>query len=166
MSGPGKWSIDQTVRRRLVAAVRQVLETAGGREQALQQICTLLATEVPHYHWVGFYLVDPARPNELVLGPFVGAPTEHVRIPFGRGICGQSAARQATVLVQDVSAEANYLACSAATRAELVVPVFAGGTMVGQIDVDSHEPAPFDAGDRELLEAIGARVGEQWSRWS
>lgn len=142
----------------LLAEIEAALAGASDREAALAAVCRLLATRRPGYDWVGFYLVDPARPRELVLGPFVGEPTEHTRIPFGRGICGQVAERGETMVVADVTAEANYLACSLAVRSEIVVPILAGGRFVAQLDIDSHAPGRFGAADRALCEAICARL--------
>jgi GAF domain-containing protein len=103
---------------------------------------------------VGFYLVDPDSPRELALGPFAGAPTEHVRIAFGRGICGQAAEREETFVVQDVSEQTNYLSCSVHVKSEIVLPVFKDGKLVGELDIDSHVVAPFIGADEAFLEAV------------
>jgi L-methionine (R)-S-oxide reductase len=142
----------------LLAEIERAIGAAADRDAALAAVCRLLAERQPGYDWVGFYLVYPARPRELVLGPFVGAPTEHTRIPFGRGICGQVAEREETMVVEDVAAEANYLACSLAVRSEIVVPILAAGRFVGQLDIDSHAPARFGPADRALCEAICAQL--------
>jgi GAF domain-containing protein len=143
---------------RLLSNVREIVAQDTPREVALAAICELLAREVPHYDWVGFYLVDPERPQELVLGPFEGAPTEHTRIAFGQGICGQAAATELTFVVQDVSQETNYLSCSPHVRSEIVVPIFKDGAVVGELDIDSHELAPFTDADPAFLEAVCAEV--------
>ncbi len=122
-------------------------------EARLRSVCSLLRDCVPWYDWVGFYAMDVTG-AELVLGPFCGEPTEHVRIPVGRGICGQAAARGETFLVNDVSLEQNYLSCSARVNSEIVVPVFREGRIVGELDVDSHEKAPFGNEDRAFLEQV------------
>lgn len=109
---------------------------------------------VSHYDWVGFYLVDKTRENELVLGPFEGEPTEHVRIPFGRGVCGQVVELGKTFIVQDVSKETSYLSCSPKVKSEIVVPIFKNGEIVGELDVDSHALSPFTGEDRVFLEKI------------
>lgn len=126
----------------------------------LLAVCRELAAAVPHYDWVGFYLTDPRDPRALVLGPYVGAPTDHVRIPFGRGICGQAAERGETFVVQDVSRETNYLSCSLSVRSEIVVPVLdpQTGRVLGELDIDSHALAPFTDEDRALCEAVAARA--------
>ena len=143
--------------RRLLALVRQIVDGELDRDGKLLRICDLLHSEVAHYDWVGFYLVVPGS-RELLLGPFVGAPTEHQRIPFGRGICGQAAERKETFVVPDVSQQNNYLSCSPDVRSEIVVPVLRGGQIVGELDIDSHSLSSFGPGDEELLESICAQV--------
>jgi len=130
-------------------------------EEKLLEICKLLEVNVPHYNWVGFYLVDRKNPEELVLGPFVGEPTEHVRIPFGAGICGQAAERKLTFIVQDVSKEANYFSCSPEVKSEIVIPIFGKqGEVLGELDIDSHYIEPFTQKDRNFLEKVCKYVSE------
>jgi L-methionine (R)-S-oxide reductase len=138
----------------LIEEVRRIVENSDEDAEKLQLVCELLAEQVPHYDWVGFYIINPENDRELVLGPFAGAATEHTRIPFGRGVCGRAAAERRTIAIGDVTRENNYLACSAATRAEIVSPIFHAGAMVGQIDIDSHTTDPFTPRDRELLDAL------------
>ncbi|KUK84057.1 MAG: Putative GAF sensor protein [Petrotoga mobilis] len=129
----------------------------------LKLISQMLSERIPYYNWVGFYLVDEAERNSLVLGPFVGEPTEHKKIKFGQGICGQAASTKTTFVVDDVSKEENYLSCSPKTQAEIVVPIFdKNGNIVGEIDIDSHEKAPFDQDDRSFLEAIAKLLSERF----
>ncbi len=129
-------------------------DSTKSKEQKLSEICRLLASRVEHYDWVGFYLVDPNHPRELVLGPHVGEPTEHVRIPFGRGICGQAAESGKTFVVQDVSKETNYLSCSPKVKSEIVVHIFKNDKIVGELDIDSHELEPFTTNDEKFLEEL------------
>lgn len=138
----------------LLGSVQALVAESTDRAATLQAVCQLLHDRVPHYQWVGFYLTDPDHERELVLGPFVGAPTEHVRIPFGRGICGQAAEQERTFIVQDVLAETNYLSCSPAVRSEIVVPLFKEGRVIGELDIDSHRLAPFTDADRAFLEQV------------
>lgn len=138
--------------------VRQLVQEGAGRDETLLAVCELLNKEIPHYDWVGFYLVDPARARELVLGPYVGAPTEHTRIAFGQGICGQAAATQLAFVVQDVSTEVNYLSCSPDVQSEIVVPIFKDGKVVGELDIDSHHLAPFTRADQVFLKEVAALV--------
>jgi GAF domain-containing protein len=132
------------------------LDAAASWPEAGAMVVEALS-RLPHFDWTGIY--ELSEPGTLVLGPFRGEPTEHVRIPVGRGVCGQSAARDATIVVDDVRAEANYLACSVKTRSEIVIPVRAKGVYRAQIDVDSHRPAAFDDLDRRRLEALAERLG-------
>ena len=124
----------------------------------LLSICSLLRENVPRYDWVGFYLVDRRKEKELILGPFVGEPTEHKRIPFGRGVCGRAADERRTIVVDDVSKEGNYLACSLKVKSEIVVPLMKGYELLGELDIDSHTPAAFDDTDRTFLEKVCERV--------
>ncbi len=138
----------------LLDRVEAITTRSGTRDQKLQAICTLLKGEVPHYNWVGFYLTDSEADRELVLGPYEGAPTEHTRIAFGRGICGQAAETEQTFIVQDVTQETNYLSCSPDVLAEIVVPILREETVLGELDIDSHALAPFAGEDREFLEDV------------
>ncbi len=140
--------------QRLLAEIKDIVARADNRDMALQTISELLVREVGHYDWVGFYLVEEPGSQELVLGPYEGSPTEHVQISFGEGICGQAADTGTTFIVQDVSQETNYLSCSPDVKSEIVVPIFKGDTFVGELDIDSHELAPFTDDDDEFLEAV------------
>lgn len=142
--------------------VDKLLATGGSLERKLEEISTLLANEIDYYDWVGFYLVEEEGSEELVLGPFVGAETEHVRIPFGKGICGQAAETGGTIIIQDVTKVTNYLSCAPDVASEIVVPIFCEGKIVGELDIDSHELGPFSWEDRELLEYICAALSVRW----
>lgn len=141
--------------QRLVNKVKEMVHTSKGlREQKLYQICKLLEDEVNVFDWVGFYLVDPDADRELVLGPYVGEETDHTRIPFGKGICGQTAETNETFVVQDVSNEDNYLACSVHVKAEIVVPIKKNGEFVAELDIDSHTKDSMTDEHRKMLEKI------------
>jgi L-methionine (R)-S-oxide reductase len=137
------------------AIVSEIRRFAGTAKDftSLQEFCvSVIAERLSYYHWVGFYMLDPNDENVLVLGPYRGAPTEHVRIPVTQGICGAAVAQGQTVIVEDVSADPRYLACSLETRSEIVVPVRANGKIIGEIDIDSHTLNTFGADDRSFLE--------------
>ena len=157
MTNTGLWTA-------LAPHIETILQGTGSREERMAAICQHLHDAVPHYHWVGFYMVDPQKPRELLLGPYVGAPTDHVRIPFGKGICGQAAEREETFVIQDVSQEDNYLSCSIDVKSEIVVPMFLDGQVIGQIDIDSHDLAPFTDADRICLENVCRMVAELYRR--
>src|ERR1700755_818629 len=127
-------------------------------------IVEIIPRRLPYYNWTGFYMLDPNDPETLVLGPFRGAPTEHVRIPVNQGICGAAVAQNDTVIVDDVNSDPRYLACSLETRSEIVVPVRANDVVVGEIDIDSHDLAAFSAQDRVFLEECAAIVGSFMER--
>lgn len=138
----------------LLQKSESILNGSSSVEEKLQAISTLLKEHIPHYDWVGFYLVDKESPKELVLGPFDGEPTEHVRIPFGKGICGQAAKTKETFVVQDVSKETNYLSCSPDVQSEIVVPIFKNKKVIGELDIDSHEISPFTEEDESFLRSL------------
>ena len=122
-------------------------------EDLLYRICELLKQEVYHYDWVGFYILDQAK-DELVLGPFVGKPTQHTHIAVGKGICGQVAASGQTMVVQDVTQVENYISCGLEVQSEIVVPVLKNGKFIAELDIDSHSPAPFSEEDNEFLAKV------------
>ena len=140
-------------------ALEAIAEIANGEtkaEDVLQTAVELLHARFAHYSWVGVYLVAG---NDLVLGPWRGPQeTEHTRIPIGAGICGAASASGRTEIVDDVNADDRYLACFPSTRSEIVVPIAHDGAIVGEIDIDSDEPAAFGEADRRLLERVAALV--------
>jgi L-methionine (R)-S-oxide reductase len=145
-----------------LAEIRTALECEPDTTRALARTVNLLKTRLCDYTWVGIYLLDG---NELVLGPFEGKPSPHTRIPLGRGICGAAATEKTTIIVDDVHADPRYLACSLETKSEIVVPIMQGDEVLGEIDVDSDQPAAFGERDRQLLEQVAAllapRIGQR-----
>jgi L-methionine (R)-S-oxide reductase len=132
-----------------------ILRRLSGRS-ALEETCRFLRESFRHYRWVGVYRVDG---ETLVLDAWNGpAATEHTRIPVGQGICGRAAREGRTVIVADVRAAPEYLACFLETRSEIVVPIREGGTVTGEIDIDGNEVGAFDASDREFLEKVAAQL--------
>jgi len=132
----------------LLEEIRVLAAGETDRDALLAAVCETLFREVPHYDWVGVYLVSESEERMLVLGPYRGEPTEHVRIPFGSGICGRAASLGRTVVAGDVDREPDYLACSIEVRSELVVPISRGAEVLGEIDIDSHSPDAFSDSDR------------------
>lgn len=131
----------------------QILSRTDDWTTVLTRTVEALAEAFEHYQWTGVYLVDG---DMLDLGPFVGLPTEHVRIAFGAGICGAAAAERTTIIVDDVNLDSRYLACFLTTRSEIVVPIIDGPRVVGEIDVDSDRPAAFGDADQAYLEEVAA----------
>ena len=133
--------------------VEEIVERGG---DVLDDVVEALHDGNEHYSWVGIYVVEG---DDLVLGPWRGPEaTEHVRIPVGQGICGAAAATGAAEVVDDVNADARYLACFPSTRSEIVVPISLEGRVVGEIDIDSERPAAFTEDDRVFLEHVAQLV--------
>ena len=126
-------------------------------DERLLLVCELLESHLDYYNWVGFYFADSDK-KELHLGPYVGEPTDHTVIPFGKGICGQVAVSNENFVVPDVAAQDNYIACSITVKAEIVVPIFLNGKNIGQIDIDSNTPNPFTENDERFLEFVCTQV--------
>ena len=142
--------------------VTLLAEAAPTTNVLMQGVCKLLHDRMLKYNWVGFYMLEPgARPPVLVLDTFVGAMTPHTRIPLNQGICGAAASSGKTVVVDDVSKDPRYLACSLETRSEIVVPVFVHGKVVGELDIDSHFPAAFTLEHQELVQHCALLVGKK-----
>ena len=119
-------------------------------------LASLIYHELPDVNWAGFYLL---RGDTLVLGPFQGRPA-CVRIPLGRGVCGAAAAERRTLVVPDVHAFPGHIACDAASRSEIVVPLLKGGLLLGVLDVDSPLLDRFSVEDRQLLEGLAVLLGQ------
>lgn len=134
--------------------IAAVLDGETNLTARLATVASMLASSFPHYFWTGFYLVDPQRPRELVVGPYQGS-LGCLRIAFGRGVCGAAADSRQTQLVKDVHAFPGHIACDARSQSEIVVPVFdPQGQLLGVFDVDSDQPAAFDETDQHWLERI------------
>ena len=143
----------------IISSIENFSESAQDLRALQQFTVDLIARQLPLYNWVGFYMLDPDDSSVLVLGPFHGAPTDHVRIPVTQGICGAAVAQAQTVIVDDVSSDPRYLSCSIETKSEIVVPIEANGTIVGEIDIDSHELKAFGEEDRSFLEQCAVVFG-------
>lgn len=128
-------------------------------ELRMTELCELLQTSIGYYDWVGFYFANHEA-QTLHLKAFAGEPTDHLVIPFGKGICGQVAESNNNFIVPDVKAQNNYIACSIYVKAEIVVPIFKDGVNIGQIDIDSHKANPFSSEDERFLEFVCEQVAE------
>ncbi|KAA1244091.1 GAF domain-containing protein [Aquimarina sp. RZ0] len=125
----------------------------------LHLICQLLNENIQYYDWVGFYFRNGDK-EELKLHTYVGEETDHVIIPFGKGICGQVAISNENFVVPDVQAQDNYIACSFTVKSEIVVPLFKNGENIGQIDIDSETIDAFSEKDERFLEFINKEVAK------
>jgi GAF domain-containing protein len=134
--------------------IAAVLEGEPNLTARMATVTSMLANSFDHYFWTGFYVVDPAKAGELVVGPYQGS-LGCLRIAFGRGVCGTAAATRQTQLVEDVHAFPGHIACDSRSASEIVVPVLdADGRLIAVFDVDSDRPAAFDAVDQHWLEQI------------
>ena len=138
----------------LLKRAAAIAEKPVGRDERLLAVSSLLRDFVPAFDWVGFYLVNPEKQGELLLGPFAGKPTEHVNIPFGKGICGQVAETLQPLVVSDVTQQGNYLSCSPDVKSEIVIPLLMEGEFRGELDIDSETLNAFDDEDRAFLEKV------------
>jgi GAF domain-containing protein len=138
----------------LAEEIGAVLEGEANVTARQATVAAMLADAFEHYFWTGFYLVDPQKPDELVVGPYQGT-LGCLRIGFGRGVCGAAAAERRTIIVPDVDAFDGHIACDSRSRSEIVVPVLdPAGALIGVFDVDSTELAAFDETDAAGLERI------------
>lgn len=144
----------------LLKEVKNIARQKISATKRLQEICDLLRSEIKTYDWVGFYVVNPEDKRELILGPFSGEPTEHVRIPFGKGICGQAAETKQTFIINDVAKESNYLSCNTQVRSEIVLPIFKDKEIMGELDLDSHTVAAFEKDDEDFLREVSKIVSK------
>jgi GAF domain-containing protein len=134
--------------------IASVLEGEADRTARMATVAALLHQAFDHYYWTGFYVVDPTREAELVIGPYQGT-LGCLRIPFGKGVCGAAAASRQTQLVPDVHAFPGHIACDSRSESEIVVPVFdREGRLAAVFDVDALTPAAFDEDDAEGLRRI------------
>ena len=140
------------------AEILAVLDGEPDRVARMATVASMLADAFETFFWTGFYVVDPARETELVVGPYQGT-LGCLRIAFGRGVCGAAAATRTTQVVQDVNAFPGHIACDSRSASEIVVPVFdPAGDLIAVLDVDATETAAFDAVDAQALEQLMARV--------
>jgi L-methionine (R)-S-oxide reductase len=137
-----------------------IIYGTNSRDEKLLAISQLLSDTFDHYDWVGFYLVDDEAERELILGPFVGDATDHIRIKFGEGICGQAAETLETFVVKDVTKEENYLACSLSVQSEIVVPIMLEDRFIGELDIDSHVLGAMDDVDKKELEKLCKHIAK------
>ena len=138
----------------------KIIDGSDTRNEKLRAICELLDSRVDVFDWTGFYLASKDEDRILELGPYVGEPTDHTRIPYGTGICGQAAETLDTFVVQDVSKADNYLACSVDVKSEIVVPIMKNDEFVGELDIDSHTLNAITPEIRELCETICKKLAE------
>ena len=133
--------------------ISDLVSRSSSLDATLKEVCELLKTSIPYYDWVGFYFKNGEK-EELKIGPYAGATTDHEIIPFGKGICGQVAVSNKNFVVPDVSSQDNYIACSLSVKSEIVIPLFVNNINIGQIDIDSNTIDPFTQKDERFLEFV------------
>ena len=137
----------------LKSKVSDLVSNSSSLDKTLKDVCELLKYSVPYYDWVGFYFKNGEK-EELKIGPYAGLASDHTIIPFGKGICGQVAVSSENLVVPDVNAEDNYIACSLNVKSEIVIPLFVNNINIGQIDIDSNTANPFTREDERFLEFV------------
>jgi L-methionine (R)-S-oxide reductase len=135
-------------------------QTAPTAKSVMERVAQRLHEKLTKYNWVGFYLVDPADPGVLLVGPFVGSFTPNARIPIDRGLCGAAAESGEVVVVQDVSKDSRYLSGSWMVKAEIVVPIFNKKKLIAELDIESYFAGTFTKPEQEFAEACAAVVGK------
>lgn len=143
----------EIIYNKLLPEIEAFITSGETRSEILLNTCKLLKDKVYHYDWVGFYILDE-KESTLILGSYVGKPTEHTKILVGKGVCGQVAKNKKLKIVQDVTQEGNYIACSLDVQSEIVVPILKEGNFVAEIDIDSHSPSPFTTDDEIFLTSV------------
>jgi L-methionine (R)-S-oxide reductase len=147
--------IEKSVANSILDSVRQSnLSGFALRQFAMEQLGTL-----DTYNWSGIYGLDG---DLLRLDAYVGAHTDHIEIPVGRGVCGTAVAEDTNQVIEDVRELTNYLACSTQTRSEIVVLIRKGEVVLGQIDIDGHTVGAFDGSDEAFLESMATTLAERW----
>jgi GAF domain-containing protein len=144
-------------KERYAEVAKEIAAVLDGESNLVARMATvsnILHHAFDHYFWTGFYLVDPEKPGELVIGPYQGT-LGCLRIPFSKGVCGACATQRETIIVPDVHEFPGHIACDSRSESEIVAPVFdRSGMLIAVLDVDSDRKAQFDEDDRAGLEAI------------
>jgi L-methionine (R)-S-oxide reductase len=148
--------------REVIGELNALASGATSAHELMEGIIKLLHEKMLRYNWVGFYMLEKEGAQDvLVLGPFRGTMTPHTRIPLNQGICGAAASTGKTIVIDNVSTDPRYLACSLETKSEIVVPVFVEKKVVGELDIDSHYLAAFTPDDGAICEHAAEVLG----RW-
>ena len=145
---------------KLLRELQDFAKTARTANSLMERIAQRLHEEMTRYNWVGFYLVDPADPGVLVIGPFVGSFTPNIRIPLNTGLCGAAASSGQILVVDDVSKDSRYLPGSTMVNSEIVVPIFVKGKLAAELDVESYFAGTFTKPEQEFVAACAAIAGD------
>lgn len=148
------------VHRELLQELQKVAQTAPTVASLMEQIAKRLHEKMTRYNWVGFYLVDPADPGYLMVGPFAGSFTPNARIPLNTGLCGAAATSGQVVVVQDVSKDSRYLSGSSLVKSEIVVPILVQRKLAAELDIESYFADSFPKSEQEFVEACSNLVAD------
>ena len=152
------------VHAELLRELQDFAITAATVNSVMERIARRLHEQMARYNWVGFYLVDPADPGVLVIGPFVGSFTPNVRIPLNTGLCGAAASSGRVLVVDDVSKDSRYLAGSSMVNSEIVVPIFVKNKLAAELDVESYFAGTFTRSEQDFVAACAAILGDYWGK--
>jgi L-methionine (R)-S-oxide reductase len=143
----------------LLREFQDFARTAPTAKSVMERIAQRLHEKMTRYNWVGFYLVDPADPGVLLIGPFVGSFSPNARIPLSTGLCGAAASSGQVVVVDNVGKDPRYLAGSPLVNSEIVVPIFVKNKLVAELDIESYFAATFTKAEQEFIEGCAAVAG-------
>lgn len=143
----------------LLRELQDCAQTIPTYKAVMERICQCLHEKITRYNWVGFYLIDPASPGTLVIGPFVGSFTPSARIPLNTGLCGAAASSGKTVVVHDFSKDPRYPAASPLVKCQIVVPIFAKKELAAELDIESYFTNTFTDPEKSFVEACAAIAG-------
>ena len=146
--------------REIFQELEKYAQTAATVQAVMERATKHLHEKMTRYNWVGFYLVDPADSNYLIVGPFAGSFTPNARIPLHNGLCGAAATSGRTVVVQDVTKDPRYLAGSSLVKSEIVVPIFVNKKLAAELDIESYFADTFTKAEQEFAEACADVVGK------
>jgi len=152
------------VHEELLHEFQEFSKTAATASSVMERIAQRLHEKMARYNWVGFYMVDPANSDILLVGSYVGSFTPNARIPLNTGLCGAAATSGKVVVVQDVSKDSRYLAGSSLVKSEIVVPIYANKKLAGELDIESYFADTFTKPEQEFVEACASVIAHYLER--
>jgi L-methionine (R)-S-oxide reductase len=144
------------LQRELLQELQNYAQTVPTAQSLMEQIAKRLHEKMTRYNWTGFYLVDPADPGYLIVGPYAGSFTPNTRFTISTGLCGAAATSGQVVVVQDVSKDPRYLAGSSLVKSEIVVPIYANKKLAAELDIESYFAETFTKPEQEFVEACAS----------
>jgi GAF domain-containing protein len=150
--------------RELIREFQDFAQIAPSTQSFMELIAKRLQEQMTSYNWTGFYLLDPADPGYLIVGPYAGSFTPNARIPLSTGLCGAAATSGQVVVVQDVSKDPRYLAGSSLVKSEIVVPIFVNKHLAAELDIESYFAGTFTNSEQEFVEACANTVATYLSK--